>query len=44
MTNCRRPGSVRLSVGTESTDDLIWDLEEGFARVAETVGKKEATA
>jgi O-acetylhomoserine (thiol)-lyase len=38
------PGSVRLSVGTESVDDLIWDLEQGFARVAETVGKKVATA
>ena len=38
------PGTVRLSVGTESVDDLIWDLEQGFARVAETVGKKVATA
>ena len=28
------PGTVRLSVGTESVDDLIWDLEQGFARVA----------
>ncbi len=28
------PGTVRLSVGTESIDDLIWDLEQGFARVA----------
>jgi O-acetylhomoserine (thiol)-lyase len=27
------PGTVRLSVGTESIDDLIWDLEQGFARV-----------
>lgn len=27
------PGSVRLSVGIESVDDLIWDLEQGFARV-----------
>ena len=27
------PGTVRLSVGTESVDDLIWDLEQGFARV-----------
>jgi O-acetylhomoserine (thiol)-lyase len=27
------PGTIRLSVGTESTDDLIWDLEQGFARV-----------
>ena len=29
-----RPGTIRLSVGTESVDDLIWDLEQGFARVA----------
>ncbi len=28
------PGTIRLSVGTESIDDLIWDLEQGFARVA----------
>jgi O-acetylhomoserine (thiol)-lyase len=27
-------GTIRLSVGTESADDLIWDLEQGFARVA----------
>ncbi len=27
------PGTIRLSVGTESIDDLIWDLEQGFARV-----------
>ena len=28
------PGTIRLSVGTESVDDLIWDLEQGFARVS----------
>jgi len=28
------PGTIRLSVGTESIEDLIWDLEQGFARVA----------
>jgi O-acetylhomoserine (thiol)-lyase len=28
------PGTIRLSVGTESVADLIWDLEQGFARVA----------
>ncbi len=28
-----RAGTVRLSVGTESVDDLIWDLEQGLARV-----------
>jgi O-acetylhomoserine (thiol)-lyase len=27
------PGTIRLSVGTESVDDLIWDLEQGFAQV-----------
>jgi len=27
------PGTIRLSVGTESIDDLIWDLDQGFARV-----------
>ena len=27
------PGTIRLSVGTESVDDLIWDLEQGFAHV-----------
>jgi O-acetylhomoserine (thiol)-lyase len=26
-------GTVRLSVGTESVDDLIWDLEQGLAHV-----------
>ena len=29
-----RPGTIRLSVGIESVDDLIWDLEQGFANVA----------
>jgi O-acetylhomoserine (thiol)-lyase len=27
------PGTVRLSVGTESVGDLIWDLEQGLSRV-----------
>ena len=26
------PGTIRLSVGIEYVDDLIWDLEQGFAR------------
>ena len=26
------PGTIRLSVGTESVEDLIWDLEQGLAR------------
>jgi O-acetylhomoserine (thiol)-lyase len=28
-----RPGTIRLSVGTESVDDLIWDLEQALAQV-----------
>jgi O-acetylhomoserine (thiol)-lyase len=28
------PGTIRLSVGTETAADLIWDLEQGFASVA----------
>jgi len=28
------PGTIRLSVGIEDVEDLIWDLEQGFARVA----------
>ena len=27
------PGTIRLSVGTEDVSDLLWDLEQGFARV-----------
>jgi O-acetylhomoserine (thiol)-lyase len=27
-----RPGTIRLSVGIENADDLIWDLEQGLAR------------
>ncbi|HSF18741.1 MAG TPA: O-acetylhomoserine aminocarboxypropyltransferase/cysteine synthase family protein, partial [Vicinamibacteria bacterium] len=26
-----RPGTIRLSVGIEDVEDLIWDLEQGFA-------------
>jgi O-acetylhomoserine (thiol)-lyase len=33
-----RPGTIRLSVGIEDVDDLIWDLEQGFARVAASAG------
>jgi O-acetylhomoserine (thiol)-lyase len=32
-----RPGTVRLSVGTESVDDLTWDLEQSLKRVATLV-------
>jgi O-acetylhomoserine (thiol)-lyase len=28
-----RPGTIRLSVGIESVDDLIWDLEQALALV-----------
>src|SRR3954467_12541208 len=38
------PGTVRLSVGTESVDDLLWDLEQGFQRVAAAVGEAVTTA
>ncbi|HEY0719241.1 MAG TPA: O-acetylhomoserine aminocarboxypropyltransferase/cysteine synthase family protein [Streptosporangiaceae bacterium] len=33
------PGTVRLSVGTETVADLIWDLEQAFALVAATAGQ-----
>jgi O-acetylhomoserine (thiol)-lyase len=29
------PGTIRLSVGTEDAEDLIWDLAQGFERVRE---------
>ena len=38
------PGTIRLSVGTESIDDLIWDLEQGFARAAAAAANGVATA
>jgi O-acetylhomoserine (thiol)-lyase len=41
------PGSIRLSVGTETPADLIWDLEQGFACVTaqtETADAEVATA
>ena len=31
-----RAGTIRLSVGIENVDDLIWDLEQGFARARNT--------
>ncbi|MBV9831200.1 MAG: O-acetylhomoserine aminocarboxypropyltransferase/cysteine synthase [Marmoricola sp.] len=31
------PGTVRLSVGTESVDNMVWDLEQGLARVREVL-------
>jgi len=38
------PGTVRLSVGTESVEDLLWDLEQGFALVRDTVDREVASA
>jgi O-acetylhomoserine (thiol)-lyase len=32
------PGTIRLSVGTESVDDLLWDLDQGFASVRAAAG------
>ena len=34
-----RAGTIRLSVGIEDVDDLIWDLEQGFARARSVAGK-----
>ena len=28
------PGTIRLSVGLEDLDDLLWDLDSGLARPA----------
>jgi O-acetylhomoserine (thiol)-lyase len=36
------PGTIRLSVGIESVDDLIWDLERGFARAAQVASREAA--
>jgi len=33
------PGTIRLSVGIESVDDLIWDLGQGFASVSALSGQ-----
>lgn len=32
------PGTIRLSVGLEDVQDLIWDLEQGFAAAASVRG------
>jgi O-acetylhomoserine (thiol)-lyase len=37
------PGTIRLSVGIEAIDDLIWDLERGFARAADAAATGAAT-
>ena len=36
------PGTVRLSVGLETLDDLQWDLEQGFRAVREAAKNEEA--
>jgi O-acetylhomoserine (thiol)-lyase len=38
------PGTIRLSVGTESIDDLVWDLEQGFTSVSSAATRGVATA
>ena len=37
-------GTIRLSVGIEDVDDLVWDLEQGFAAVAASVGSEVASS
>src|SRR5213596_588162 len=37
------PGTIRLSVGTEAVDVLIWDLGQGCARVAAAASTEVAT-
>ena len=34
-------GTIRLSVGIEDVDDLIWDLEQGFARAKGATGAEK---
>jgi len=38
-----RAGTIRLSVGIEDVDDLIWDLEQGFAKAAASTGTEVAS-
>ena len=35
-----RAGTVRLSVGTESIDDLLWDLDQGFEAAKKATAKE----
>ena len=37
------PGTIRLSVGIEAIGDLIWDLEQGFARAAAAAAREVAS-
>jgi O-acetylhomoserine (thiol)-lyase len=34
------PGTIRLSVGIENVDDLIWDLDQGFTAVDKAADKE----
>ena len=34
------PGTIRLSVGIEDLDDLLWDLEQGFVASEKAQGKR----
>ena len=36
------PGTIRLSVGIENVDDLLWDLEQGFHAAVAAAGPREA--
>ena len=36
------PGTIRLSVGIEDLDDLVWDLEQGFAAAEKAQSELEA--
>jgi len=38
------PGTIRLSVGIEAADDLIWDLAQGFAKVEAAASAAEAVS
>jgi O-acetylhomoserine (thiol)-lyase len=35
------PGTIRLSVGIEDADDLLWDLEQGFARARAAASQED---
>ncbi len=37
-------GTIRLSVGIENVDDLIWDLEQGFDRARALDDRSEAAS
>jgi O-acetylhomoserine (thiol)-lyase len=39
-----RPGTIRLSVGLETLDDLLWDLEHGLRAAERALGRQPAPA